>query len=70
MCLTSVVKRIGIIAISVVWSSLHAASYGRFTLQDFQTRAAFDLVVNNAKSEGSTRALFDNIIEVQRGRLS
>lgn len=49
MNLTSVMGRTGIVAILVVLSPLHAGSYGPFTLQDFQTRAAFELVVNESK---------------------
>ena len=39
-----------ILAISVLLSPLLAGSYGPFTLQDFQTRAAFELVVHDSKS--------------------
>ena len=49
MKLTSVIGRTMIVVISVVLSPLHAGSYGPFTLQDFQTRAAFDLVVSESK---------------------
>jgi hypothetical protein len=45
----SVMWRTVSVLISVVWSSLHAGSYGPFTLQDFQTRAAFELVVTESK---------------------
>jgi hypothetical protein len=38
-----------ILAISVLLSPLVAGSYGPFTLQDFQTRAAFELVVHDSK---------------------
>ena len=38
-----------ILAISVLLSPLLAGSYGPFTLQDFQTRAAFELVVHDSK---------------------
>src|SRR5262245_28165023 len=37
------------VAISVALSQLYAASYGPFTLQDFKTRAAFELIVNDLK---------------------
>ena len=47
--LTSILGRTMIVLISVALSSLNASSYGPFTLQDFQTRAAFELVVNDAK---------------------
>ena len=33
----------------VVLSPLHASSYGPFTVQDFQTRAAFELIVTDSK---------------------
>ena len=33
----------------IVLSPLHASSYGPFTLQDFQTRAAFELIVSDSK---------------------
>jgi len=49
MNLTSVMWRTVIVVISVVLRPLHAVSYGPFTLQDFQTRAAFELVVNESK---------------------
>ena len=49
MKLTSVIGPTAIVVISVVLSPLHAGSYGPFTLQDFQTRAAFELVVNEAQ---------------------
>ena len=47
--LTSILARTVIAAILVVSSPLHASSYGPFTLQDFQTRAAFELIVNDSK---------------------
>ena len=50
MNLTSVMGPTGIVAIFVVLSPLHAGSYGPFTLQDFQTRAAFEMVVNESKA--------------------
>src|SRR4030095_13826051 len=49
MKLTSAVVRTAIVAISVVVSPLYAASYGPFALKDFQTKAAFDLVVSDSK---------------------
>ena len=49
MKLTSLMGPTAIVVISVVLSPLHAGSYGPFTLQDFQTRAAFELVVNESK---------------------
>jgi hypothetical protein len=49
MKLTSIMGPTAIVVISVVLSPLHAGSYGPFTLQDFQTRAAFELVVNESK---------------------
>ena len=49
MKLTSVMGPTAIVVISVVLSPLHAGLYGPFTLQDFQTRAAFELVVNESK---------------------
>jgi hypothetical protein len=39
-----------IVVISVLWSPLHASPYGPFTLKDFQTRAVFELVVDESKS--------------------
>jgi len=39
-----------IIAVLLVFlSPLHASSYGPFTLQDFQARAAFELIVTDSK---------------------
>ena len=49
MKLTSLMGPIAILVLSVVLSPLHASSYGPFTLQDFQTKAAFELVVNESK---------------------
>ena len=49
MKLTSVMGPTAMVVISVVLNPLHADSYGPFTLQDFQTRAAFELVVNESK---------------------
>jgi hypothetical protein len=49
MKLVSIMARSLIIVISVVLSPLNASSYGPFTVQDFQTRAAFELVVNESK---------------------
>jgi hypothetical protein len=41
--------RTAIVVIAVFLSPLRASSYGPFALRDFQTRAAFELVVNEAK---------------------
>ena len=49
MKFTSMRGRTVIAVILVVLSPLHASSYGPFTLQDFQTRAVFELVVNDSK---------------------
>jgi len=49
MKLTSLMVPTAIVVISVVLSPLHAGSYGPFTLRDFQTKAAFELVVNESK---------------------
>jgi len=49
MKLTSIMGPTAIVVISVVLSPLHAGSYGPFALRDFQTRAAFELVVNESK---------------------
>jgi hypothetical protein len=38
-----------IVVILGVLPQLHAGSYGPFTLQDFQAKGAFELVVNEAK---------------------
>ena len=38
-----------IVVISVALSPLYAASYGPFTLRDFQTRAVFELVVKDSR---------------------
>jgi hypothetical protein len=46
---SSVSARTLILALSVLLSPLFAGSYGPFTLQDFQTRAAFELVVHDSK---------------------
>jgi len=50
MKLTSVIGRTVIVVISVVFSPVHAGSYGPFTLQDFQTKAAFELVVSESNA--------------------
>jgi hypothetical protein len=57
MKLTSVIGLTVIVVSSVVLNPLHAGSYGPFTLQDFQTKAAFELVVSesNALKPGTSR---------------
>jgi len=57
MKLTSVIGLTVIVVSSVVLNQLHADSYGPFTLQDFQTRAAFELVVSesNALKPGTSK---------------
>jgi len=57
MKLTSVIGLTVIVVSSVVLNPLHAGSYGPFTLQDFQTRAAFELVVSesNALKPGTSK---------------
>lgn len=49
MKFTSILVRTVIAMMLVVLSPLQASSYGPFTLQDFQTRAAFELIVNDSK---------------------
>jgi len=49
MKLTYDIARCAIIMISVSVIPLHASSYGPFTLRDFQTRAVFELVVNDSR---------------------
>jgi hypothetical protein len=48
MNLNSVLGRTLVVVMSVVLGPLYAVAYGPFTLQDFQTRAAFELVVNES----------------------
>ena len=57
MKLTSVIGLTVIVVSSVVLNPLHAGSYGPFTLQDFQTKAAFELVVSesNALEPGTSK---------------
>jgi hypothetical protein len=57
MKLTSVIGLTVIVVSSVVLNPLHAGSYGPFTLQDFQTKAAFELVVSesNALKPGTSK---------------
>jgi hypothetical protein len=66
MKLTSVMQRTLIVAIAVVLGPLYAASTGPFTLQDFRTRGAFELVVNDSKPlpSGTTK------IETQSGYIT
>ena len=45
----SVMARIAIVVISILLRPLYAASNAPFTLQDFQTRAAFELTVHDSK---------------------
>ena len=49
MKLNSLLGRTVIVVILVFLSPPRASSYGPFTLQDFQTKAAFELVVNESK---------------------
>ncbi len=49
MKLTLIVGRTAIVVISIALSPLRAGSYGPFSLQDFQTRAAFELIVKESK---------------------
>jgi hypothetical protein len=50
MNLTFVMGRTVIVVISVLLVPVHAGSYGPFTLQDFQAKAVFELVVSESKS--------------------
>ena len=49
MKLIAIPARTVIAVLLVVSSPLHATSYGPFTLQDFQARAAFELIVTDSK---------------------
>lgn len=49
MKLTSITGLTVIVVILAGLSPLNAGSYGPFSIQDFQTKAAFELVVNEAK---------------------
>ncbi len=49
MKLTLILGRTAIVVISIALSPLRAGSYGPFSLQDFQTRAAFELIVKESK---------------------
>jgi len=49
MKLGSLVTRTAIVVIAVFLGPLRANFYGPFTLQDFQTKAAFELVVNEVR---------------------
>ena len=57
MKLVSVTGPSMIVAIEVAFGSLYAASSSAFTLKDFQTRAVFELVVNDSKplSSGTSK---------------
>ncbi|HEX2932540.1 MAG TPA: hypothetical protein VHV54_22620 [Candidatus Binatia bacterium] len=46
---SSVIVQSVIVALTLVLSPLPAGSYGPFTLQDFKTRASFELVVSESK---------------------
>jgi hypothetical protein len=46
---TSVTWQTVIVVIFGVLRQVHAGSYGTFTLQDFQAKGAFELVVNESK---------------------
>jgi hypothetical protein len=46
---TLVIWRTVIVVISGVLSPVHAGSYGPFTLQDFQAKGVFELIVNESK---------------------
>ena len=47
--LTLILGRTAIVVISIALSPLRAGSYGPSSLQDFQTRAAFELIVKESK---------------------